>query len=361
MFPTTTLGFVARTPTSQLSDRIAGPDYKVAYLQQWNLSVQTRLPEALTLDVGYVGSYGDNLLVGLGLNQPRLASPTSPVNCGYTGSPADCITSNTAVNAALRVPFMGETPSALTDSKFAGESWYHGLQVTLRRQISHGLTFQSAYTLSKAMNNTSIYNDLNDLPSDWARATFDRTHRVVTNFDYQFPRFAHRKGTAGKVVNGWSATGIIILQSGLPLTLTDPNGGAVYGEASTSTVTLCSRHPPLAASGSLEDKLGGWINTSALCSPPAVGADGATGYGNAGQSLLDGPPQVNTDFSLGKRTVVGGLRENAELAFRVEFYNSLNHPQFSNPGTTLGTANFGVVTQTSVAPRLIQFGLKYLF
>ena len=117
----------------------------------------------------------------------------------------------------------------------------------------------------------------------------------------------------------------------------------------------------LATSGSVEARLGGWINAPALCSPPAIGSDGATGYGNAGQSLLDGPPQVNTDLSLGKRTVVGGLRENAELAFRVEFYNSLNHPQFSNPGTTLGTANFGVITQTSVAPRLIQFALKYLF
>ena len=157
-------------------------------------------------------------------------------------------------------------------------------------------------------------------------------------------------------------TGIIILQSGLPLTLTDPNGGTVYGEASPSTVTLCpGRRTPLGHGRQPGTRLGGWINTPALCSPPAIGADGATGYGNTGQSLLDGPPQVNTDFSLGKRTVVGGLRENAELAFRIEFYNSLNHPQFSNPGTTLGTANFGVVTQTSVAPRLIQFALKYLF
>ncbi len=362
-FPTTTLGFVPRTPTSQLSDRIAGPAYRIPQLQQWNLSIQTRLPRAFTIDVGYVGSYGDNLLIGLGLNQPLLAAPASPVNCGYSGTPADCITSNTAVNAGERVPFLGETPSALTDSEFTGESWYHGLQTTLRRQISRGLTFQSAYTLSKAMNDTSIYNNLNYLASNWARATFDRTHRSVTNFDYQFPNPVHDTGAAAKLLNGWFTTGIVILQSGLPLTLTDPNGGTVYGEASPSTVNLCPGRTlaSVATPGSLESRLGAWINTTALCSPPAVGSDGATGYGNAGQSVLDGPPQLNTDFSLGKRTVVGGLRENAELAFRVEFYNSLNHPQFSNPGTILGTANFGVVTQTSVAPRLIQFALKYLF
>jgi len=235
--------------------------------------------------------------------------------------------------------------------------------VTLRRQISHGLTFQSAYTFSKATNDTSIYNDLNDLAANWARATFDRTQRSVTNFDYQFPNPLHHAGAAAKLLNGWFTTGIIILQTGLPLTLSDPNGGTVYGEASPSTVTLCPGRTlaSLATSGSLESRLNGWIDTSALCSPSTVGSDGSTGYGNTGQSLLDGPPQVNTDLSLGKRTVVGGLREDAELAMRVEFYNSFNHPQFSNPGTTLGTANFGVITQTSVAPRLIQFALKYLF
>ena len=76
---------------------------------------------------------------------------------------------------------------------------------------------------------------------------------------------------------------------------------------------------------------------------------------------MDGPGQWNVDFSLGKATVVGGLREAATLLFRAEFYNALNHPQFANPGTTLGTATFGVITATSVAPRLIQFGLKYVF
>ena len=153
------------------------------------------------------------------------------------------------------------------------------------------------------------------------------------------------------------------IQSGTPMTLTDPNAGSVYGKAATSTITMCpgSSYGSLVTAGDTSARLYNWINRSAICAPAAVGADGSTAYGTAGQSIMDGPGQFNTDFSLGKKTRVGGLREDAILAFRMEFYNALNHPQFANPGTTLGTATFGVITQPSVAPRLIQFALKYLF
>ena len=66
-FPTTTLGFIPRTPTSELSDRVAGPEYKIPRLQQWNVSAQLRIFRALSLDFGYVGSYGDRLLLSRGL------------------------------------------------------------------------------------------------------------------------------------------------------------------------------------------------------------------------------------------------------------------------------------------------------
>ena len=117
---------------------------------------------------------------------------------------------------------------------------------------------------------------------------------------------------------------------------------------------LSLRHSPLKF-------LGVGFNPSAICGAPVLGSDGSRGYGNTGQSIVDGPGQFNTDFSFGKTTTVGGIREDAQMAFRVEFYNAFNHPQFANPGATFGTANFGVITQTSVAPRLIQFGVKYLF
>ncbi len=362
-FPDTTLGFLPRTLTSQLSDRIAGPAYVIPRMQQWNLSTQFKLVQSMTLDIGYVGSAGSKLLVGHGMNQPLLASAANPINCGYDGIASHCITTNTAANARYRVPVLGETPTALVVNDFTGASDYHSLQVTLRKQATRSLSFQATYTLSRAANNTTIYNDLNNLNLDWSRSTFDRTHRATTNFDYHLPPFAAHHGLKSTLLNGWTLAGIIIVQSGLPMTLTDPNGGSVYGRASTSTASLCpgATYGSLNTPGSTTARLNTYINSSAICAPPAIGSDGSSGYGNTGQSIMVGPGQLNTDFSLGKTTRVGGLREDAVLAFRMEMYNALNHPQFSNPGTALGTATFGVITQTSVAPRLIQFAVKYLF
>lgn len=358
-FPQATLGYVLRTPTSQLSDRVAGPEYRIPRLQQWNTSLKLKVNTAMSFDLAYVGSRGSDILYAHGLNQPLLASASSPVNCGYDGDSSRCITTNTSRNAKQRVPILGETPTALLSSEFGAQSWYHSMQATLRGRTARGLNFQAAYTLSKALSNTTVFNDQSGLSQAKARTSFDRTQRLIANFDYTLPGLNH----SNPFLHGWSVSGIIIVQTGTPMTLTDPAGGAVYGRAGTSTVTLCpgSTYNQLATQGGMRDRLGHWIDTKAICAATAIGDDGATAYGTAGQSIMNGPGQVNTDFSVGKRTRVGGLREDAELAFRVEFYNAMNHSQFANPGTTLGTASFGVITQTSVAPRLIQFGLKYLF
>jgi hypothetical protein len=212
------------------------------------------------------------------------------------------------------------------------------------------------------MANTSILNDQNNLNLDWAPTNFDRKHRLITNFSYDLPSLRRNRFTSA-ASSGWSISGIVIVQSGTPMTLTDKNGSSVYGFAGTATITLCpgTTYNDLATAGATWARLRNWFNKSAVCPAPAIGTDGSTGYGDTGQGIIRGPDQFNTDISIGKVTTVGGIRENAQLAFRAEFYNALNHPQFANPGTTFGTATFGVITQTSVAPRLIQFGLKYIF
>jgi hypothetical protein len=183
-FPTTTLGFVLRTPVSQLTDRPVGPVFKIPRLQQWNLNAQVGFSSSFTLDVGYAGSHGNHLLLAHGFNQPLLAAPGNPVNCGLPNrasalgvseasfanlgiDAAGCVTSNTSANASFRVPFVGETPTALLGQEYAGASWYSGLQVTLKNRLSHGLSFQVAYTFSKAETNTDVYNDQSNLHLDW--------------------------------------------------------------------------------------------------------------------------------------------------------------------------------------------------
>ena len=378
-FPPTTLGFALRTPSSHLADQTIGPRFQNPKLHQWNLNVQYAISSNLSLDLGYVGSHGNNLFLFYGSNQPLLAAPGHPVNCGLPNTAAGlgvtpaifailgvdasgCVTTNTSVNASLRVPIVGETPTALLAHQYVGGSWYHSGQVTLRERISHGMTFQFAYTFSKAEANTTVYNDQRNLNLDWGRTSFDRTHRVIANFSYDLPRLS-TSGFKGALLGGWSMSGIVIIQSGTPMSLIDRKGGSVYGFAGPATITLCpgATYNDLVTPGNTSSRLHDWINRKAVCSAPAIGSDGSLGYGNTGQSIIDGPGQFNTDFSIGKATTVGGLRENAQLVFRSEFYNALNHPQFSNPGTNFGTANFGVITQTSVAPRLIQFGVKYLF
>ena len=104
-----------------------------------------------------------------------------------------------------------------------------------------------------------------------------------------------------------------------------------------------------------------------VCPPPLIpaslGGDGiATGWSNLGRAVVRGPDQDNTDLSLFKNTRVGGLREDAQLQFRADFFNAFNTPQFSIPVVANPYAkNFGQITSLAVAPRIVQFGLKYIF
>ena len=67
-------------------------------------------------------------------------------------------------------------------------------------------------------------------------------------------------------------------------------------------------------------------------------------------------------MSLVKDTKVGGLREDATLQFRTEFFNVFNHPQFNNPAVVdFSKSTFGQITTASVNPRVIQLALKYIF
>ena len=203
-------------------------------------------------------------------------------------------------------PVLGETQTALMTSEFTGESWYHSMQATLRKQLSKGLTFQAAYTFSKAENNMTVLNDQYNLALSKARASFDRTHRIIANFDYQLPLPAGTAKVQRALLQGWSLTGIVLVQSGLPMTLTDPNGGTVYAgrprRSRQSGDYVRERRP----AGRTARHRG---STHRLCDPAALATIG--GYGNTKSASTD--RQVNADLSSKRRRLAEF--EGAELAF----------------------------------------------
>jgi hypothetical protein len=178
---------------------------------------------------------------------------------------------------------------------------------------------------------------------------------------------------------------VTILQDGTPLTAVDNRGGAIFGLNGASNLVATAEYcagtnaSMAASSGSTESRLGGrysangWFNpttfSKACAIPNALTGITGTGWGNSSVGILLGPGQFNWDMSLTKTTKVGGLREDATLTFRTEFFNTFNHSQFNNPaasGGIAGTSNvnsgtFGQITSTSVNPRLIQFALRYAF
>ena len=66
---------------------------------------------------------------------------------------------------------------------------------------------------------------------------------------------------------------------------------------------------------------------------------------------FDGPSQFSWDFSLSKRT---RITENTNFEIRADFFNFLNHPTFYVGDTNVNNSQFGRITSTNVAPRVIQ-------
>jgi hypothetical protein len=96
---------------------------------------------------------------------------------------------------------------------------------------------------------------------------------------------------------------------------------------------------------------GEWFSRSSFALP--VGAR----FGTSGRNIISGPGFFNLDASLFK---IFSLTERFKLELRGEAFSVTNTPQFSNPGTTLGNADFGFVTGAGGA-RALQLGLRLDF
>ena len=263
---------------------------------------------------------------------------------------------------------------------YIGISNYHALELKLQKRMSNGGQILGSYTFSKLMTDaeyltswldsttTAGYQDYNSPMSNYSMSSFDARQRLVVSYRYPLPigrgqlLLSNLNAVANEIIGGWGTDGIVTLQEGFPLGLSDStNDLSTYmfeGTQRPDVVAGCNKK----VSGSMFNRLGvaegetqGYFNTACFQSqtissnpvfnPLAFGNESRT------DNTLRTPGTANYDLAVVKDFPI---HENLMFHFRVEAFNAFNRVQFGQPNVSVGNASFGSITTQYNNPRLFQ-------
>jgi hypothetical protein len=337
---------------SAISVTSVDPKYHNAYTETYNLNLQHELPWQVGLSVGYYGSVGMHLRQGVNINEINPSTGTRPYLKLAASSPID---PNVSINTNI------------TQATGNGYSNYNAMWLTARKNTTHGLTFSATWNYTKSMDLGSLagtqFTDIFQPRLNYGLSDFDVRHRIAGNAIYDLPFKGNR------LVSGFRVSGILQFQTGNPLNITT---------TSTYTGTSGVQRPNLIApipynKNYRADGLVNWFTnpTSLVCSQANTTAGcvfqiPTTGFGNFSRNAGRGPGFTNLDLSLEKNTK---LFERLTFQARIDAFDALNHPSFSNPGTSAvaGSGSFGVITATRFpvadlgSSRQLQIAGKFIF
>jgi hypothetical protein len=310
-------------------------DWRDGYVQEWNLDQQYAITQQLVVDIGYVGNKGTKLPDAI------------PINEAVPG-PGDSQT---------RRPYQNFGSITFRDSE--SSATYHSLQARLERRFAKGISFLASYTFSKAINNQSLYEtdtggpqDIRNLKSEKGLAAQDDRQRFVMSYVYELP-FGHGQrfgssasGVVDQLIGGWQINGITTFQTGQPLTALMGFDNANVGDGTARPNQVGNPNLSRGDRGPTH-----WFKTSAFV-PAPFGT-----FGDASRNNIIGPGLNNFDFSILKTF---RFAEEKRIEFRTEIFDLFNHTNFTTVGNVIGTGSFGELTAAR-DPRVIQFGLKFLF
>lgn len=335
--------------SSRQGGNTMSPDLITPYYQQWSIGIQQLITNNFLIEGQYMGSRGNKLY-----SYSYILSDPSP----------------SRTNLANFTSFPNLGGFAIQNN--SGDSYYHAGTLRIEKRLSRGLMIMGSYTYSKSIDTDSLGNAVSTSSLDQTKdkskerglSSFDIRHRVITSFTYDLPYKTSNKILTGLIGN-WQVGGIITQQSGLPFSVNLQadrlNVGIPFGRMNLVGDANLSRDQRT------PDK---WFNTDAFVLQP-VGSPGT-----AGRNIVNGPGTSLVDFSLLKNIP---FSERHKLQFRTEVFNLFNHANFDTPGricgdpnpnpaiptsnntgNTCSTPGFGAITSAR-DPRIIQFGLKYLF
>ena len=366
------------------------PNPKRNYVEQWNINFQRQISSSLTATVGYVGSHGLHLLIRGDDFDMVIPQHTS---AGWLWPANSTIKSRINPNFGL-----------IRGMKWNTSSSYNAVQFNVQKRLSHGFQFGGNYTYSKSMDNDSatIAGDAfsNSIttwfwfaPSiSWAPSDFNFTHTASFNGIWQIPASSSLHGPAAALLRGWQVGGIFKANSGVPTTPLISGDPMNVRNSGSDTFGIPDKIPgrdPI--NHNFKSNPGGvflgYINPSAYRVPMAtpeiasqcvpfsqVPGSCSNLLGNAGRNSIVGPNVYTVDASMLKNFAV---KEKTTVQFRTEFFNALNHANFTPPLPFFGSSNAqifnangtlksgvstGALQQPLVTrPRTIQFALKLIW
>lgn len=337
-------GGVANAPITAASiTGLAYSDYKNPASYQFSFGIQHELRRGTVLDVTYVG------------NQNRHQNDYRDINLPNPSVLPSLI--NGTINYNTVVPYAGFNYINLSEN--AENSNYNSLQTSVNSQISSSLTFQLAYTYSKTMD-PSIgggYGNNGDLSQvsdpynrayDYGPGGLDRTHVFLANFVYQLPFFRNTSNAWLRTgLGGWELSGVVTMETGLPLNIT------LSGNQSSNGLAKATNRPNVTGPVTYPQTVAEWFD------PSVFGVPVPGQWGNLGPNALRAPGRDNWNIALFKSFIFSEKRQS-QFQLRFETFNTFNHTQFNQVGTSYPSSTFGQVTFTW-DPRTIQLGAKLLF
>ena len=339
---------------------VSGYDLKTGrpVVYNFSLGVQRDIGGGTVLDVKYVGSLGRRLGGRRNINTLPFGTRFQPQNI----DPTAAVPGTPYVDNLLR-PFPGFANITMLERNLSSN--YNSLQATLNRRFTRGLEFGIAYTYAKSLDYGSDERAgstpaLLPLSRVYGKSTFDQTHILVANWQYDVPSLG--SAVLGPLTKNWQISGVASFSSGTPLginvlsaTGADLLGGG--GGADGQRVNLtCNPNLPRS-----EKTVNRMFDTS------CIAFAGRGDIGNAPKDAVRGPGRTNFDMALFRNFNLGN--DQRVLTFRWELYNIFNHTQFNSIDTTaIFNASTGQQTNPTFGQALgawparqMQFSLRVRF
>jgi Carboxypeptidase regulatory-like domain len=312
------------------------------YMQQWDLSYQKQLASNWLVSATYIGNKSTHLRSSFEAN-PAIYIP---------GKSTVANTNSRRLLTQLN-PAAGAYYSTITTVDDGLNTNYNALRLNMEHRFSHNFTLLTVYTWSHCLQNAeplanrnsegaNYYQNPYNRNADYGPCDFDIRHNLNTSFVYESPKFTNR--ALDLAAGNWQLGFLISARSGFPF---NPMTGV-----DNSLTGVGQDRPNVVGSPYVRNTTNlVWINANAFV-PNALGT-----FGDAGYNSLIGPGLFDLDTNL---TRLFKIREHQRLELRFEFFNVLNHVNFSNPVSNLKSSAFGLI-QSAADPRILQLAAKYTF